>query len=166
MEHFIFCVLSVLVGIVGVTLTIFDLPGNGLMLLSIFAYAFMTENEVRIPYLLLVTIVYLLGEIWEAGMSFLGIKKEKVSWTAVLVIGIGGFAGTVVGTGFFPVLGSFIGGCIGAYLASFAYIYFTTKDRRNAKYIARQAAKVRFLAILGKLVAGLVLAVLLVHMVW
>ena len=165
MEHILQGILAVLAGLLGVSLTIFDLPGNTLMLGSIFAFAFFAKPQLDIPYLLAALMVYLLGEIWESGMSFFGIKKEKVSWGAVFVIGIGGFIGTIIGTGFFPILGSFIGGCIGAYLAAFAFTYLQSGNKDNAFYIAWQAAKVRFLAMLGKMTAAFVLAVLLVNLV-
>lgn len=165
LEHIVYCVIAVLAGLIGVSLTVFDLPGNTMMLIATFAFAFFTDRQVEIPYLLFVLLVYLLGEIWEAGMSLFGIKKEKVSWGAVFFIGIGGFIGTVIGTGVFPLLGSFIGGCIGAYLAAFTYTYLNCGSRENAFYIAWQAAKVRFLAMLGKITAAFVLAVSLVYMV-
>lgn len=165
MEHIIHCSLAVIIGILGIALTIFDLPGNTFMLLSTFAFAFLTEHKVGLPYLMVVLIVYLLGEIWEAGMSFFGIKKEKVSWAAVFFIGIGGFIGTALGTGVFPILGSFIGGCIGAYIAAFLYTFLECGGKSQAFHIAWQAAKVRFLAMLGKMTAGFALAINIFYMV-
>lgn len=164
MENILYGALAVLFGVLGVFLTIFDLPGNTFLLISNFVLAFFTERNVELPYLMLVTMVYLIGEIWESGMSFFGIKKEKVSWGAVFIIGLGGFVGTVIGTGFFPVLGSFIGGCIGAYLAALLFTFLDCGSKEQAFHIAWQAAKVRFLAMLGKMTAGFVLAVLLVNM--
>lgn len=165
MEHILHCILSILAGVLGVSLTIFDLPGNTFMLLSTYAFALLTEHNVSVNYLLMITLIYLAGELWESGMSFFGIKKEKVSWFTVFIIAIGGFIGTAFGTGVFPILGSFVGGLIGAFLAAFAYTYFKTGNRENATYIAWQAAKVRCLAMLGKLTAGFALAILLVHLV-
>lgn len=166
MEYIIYCVLAVAVALVGVSLTIFDLPGNGLMLASILGYAFLVKSQPDLQYVCLVVIVYLLGEIWESGMSFFGIKKEKISWGAVFLIGLGGFAGTLIGTGIFPILGSFLGGCVGAYLAAFLYVYLKSGNKQDAFALAWQAAKVRCLAMLGKMTAGFVLAILLVKMVF
>ena len=165
MEHIIHCLLAILASTLGIGLTIFDLPGNTFMLLSTYAFAFLTEHHMSMSYLCMVTIIYLAGEIWESGMSFFGIKREKVSWGAVFVIGIGGFLGTVVGTGILPVLGSFIGGVCGAFLAAFGYTYLKTGSKENAFYIAWASAKVRFLAMLGKWTAGFALGILLVSMV-
>lgn len=165
MDHVIHCGLACIASFLGILLTIFDLPGNTFMLLTTFAFAFFTEHAVGLPYLMIVLVVYLLGEIWEAGMSFFGIKKEKVSWAAVFFIGIGGFIGTALGTGIFPVLGSFLGGCIGAYIAAFLYTFLECGGKAQALHIAWQAAKVRFLAMLGKITAGCALAVNLIYMV-
>lgn len=165
MEHILHCLLAVLAGITGFCLTIFDLPGNTFMLASIFAFSFLTEHFPGPSYLFMTLFVYLAGEIWEAGMSFFGIKKEHVSWGAVFFIGIGGFIGTIIGTGMFPILGSFLGGVVGAYIAAFLFTYIKTRSKDNAFHIAWASAKIRFLAMLGKLAAGITLAILLINLV-
>lgn len=165
MTHLLHCILAVLAGAIGIGMTIFDMPGNTFMLLCTAAFAFFGGHNPGLPYLAMALIVYMLGEIWEAGMSFFGIKREKVSWCAVMVIGIGGFIGTILGTGFFPVLGSFVGGVCGAFVAAFLYTYLETGSKDNALYIAWVSAKVRFLAMLGKWTAGFALGVMLIYMV-
>ncbi|MCD8174432.1 MAG: hypothetical protein LUD41_00545 [Phascolarctobacterium sp.] len=54
-------------------------------------------------------------------VSVCGIKRSDIHWSAVILIGIGGIIGTDIGTGFFLILGSFIGGVIGAFVVAFAY---------------------------------------------
>ena len=98
-------------------------------------------------------------------MSLFGIKRKKVSWFAVLFIGAGGFIGTLLGTLIFPILGSLIGGMMGAFVTAFAYELLHTGLSRNAWELAWAAAKMRFMAIIGKLVAGIALAALLVKQV-
>lgn len=165
MEHIIHCLLAIFAGIIGFCLTIFDLPGNTFMLASIFAISFLTEHFPGPQYLFLTLFIYLAGEIWESGMSLFGIKKEHVSWGTVFLIGIGGFIGTSIGTVIFPILGSFLGGVCGAYVAAFLVTYLKTQSKDNALQIAWASAKVRFLAMLGKLAAGITLAVLLINLV-
>ena len=82
------------------------------------------------------------------------------------MIGIGGFFGTLIGTGIVPILGSFIGGLIGAFLAAFAYEYLRSGMREDAWRLAMETAKMRFLALLGKMCAGIALAVLLVKQIF
>ena len=111
-------------------------------------------------------LIYVLGECWEFCVSLFGIKRYKVSWFAVLMIGIGGFFGTLIGTGILPILGSFIGGLIGAFLAAFAYEYLRSGMREDAWRLAMETAKMRFLALIGKMCAGIALAVLLVKQIF
>ena len=97
--------------VLGPLLTIFDLPGNSLMMLTSLGFAFYDEAKYFDMRLLsAMVLIYVLGECWEFCVSLFGIKRYKVSWFAVLMIGIGGFFGTLIGTGILPILGSFIGG--------------------------------------------------------
>ena len=152
--------------VLGPLMTIFDMPGNTLMFLTGIGLVFFCEDiSLEINSLLIMAIVYVVGECWEFVVSLFGIRKEKVSWLAVFLIGCGGFIGTLVGTGFFPILGSFLGGVIGAFIAAFIYEYLHTGGSKDAWHLAWVAAKMRFLALLGKLTAGMVLAVMLVKII-
>lgn len=166
MESAVEWILTALVALIGPILTIFDLPGNSLMLLTGFGFAFYDEALYFNGRLLsAMVLVYAFGECWEFCVSLFGIKKEKVSWLAVFLIGFGGFVGTIIGTGAFPILGSFIGGLVGAFVAAFVYEYMRSGKHSNAWNLAMKAAKVRFLALIGKLAASFALAILLIKMV-
>ena len=148
-------------------LTIFDLPGNSILLLTGFGMAFFDEALYFNGRILsAMVMVYLLGEAWEFCVSLFGIKKEKVSWWAVMLIGLGGFVGTIFGTTVFPVLGSIVGGIIGASATAFVYELARTGLQSNAAHLAWEAAKMRFLAVLGKICAGIALAALLIQQVY
>lgn len=166
MEHFVEWVLAGIIVIVGPLLTIFDLPGNTLLMITGLGFAFYDESMYFNSRLMAAMIlIYAIGECWEFCVSLFGIKRRRVSWTAVFVIGVGGLVGTIVGTGILPVLGSFLGGVAGAYLAAFVYEYVKSGQKKAAMALAFEAAKVRFLALIGKLAAGILLAVLLVKMI-
>ena len=166
MESVLQWIIAAMVAFIGPILTIFDLPGNTLMLLAGLGFAFYDESLYFNGRLLsAMVLIYAFGECWEFCVSLFGIKKEKVSWLAVFLIGVGGFIGTIVGTGAFPILGSFIGGLVGAFLAAFSYEYLRSGMSSNALDLAVKAAKMRFLALIGKLAAGFSLAVLLIKMV-
>lgn len=148
-------------------LTIFDLPGNSILLLTGFAMAFFDETMYFNGRLLsAMVLVYALGEAWEFCVSLFGIKKEKVSWWAVFLIGLGGFGGTLLGTAVFPILGSILGGILGASATAFLYELARTGLQKNAAHLAWEAAKMRFLAVLGKICAGIALAALLIQLVY
>ncbi len=166
MEIIIEKVIVVLIVILGPLLTIFDMPGNTLILFTSLGFAFFDENLFFNGKILSAMIlIYLLGECWEFCVELFGIKKEKVSWSAVFLIGLGGFVGTVLGTAVFPVFGSIIGGMIGAFVVVFIYELAHTGISSKAFHLAWQAAKMRFLALIGKMAAGIALAALLVKQV-
>lgn len=153
--------------VLGPLLTIFDLPGNSLMMLTSLGFAFYDEAMYFNGRLLsAMVLIYVLGEGWEFCVSLFGIKRYKVSWFAVLLIGLGGFFGTLVGTGLVPILGSFIGGVTGAFVAAFVYEYLRSGARHDAWRLAWDTAKMRFLALIGKMCAGIVLAMLLVKQIF
>lgn len=160
-------IFAALIAVVGPLLTIFDLPGNTLLLLTGLGFAFFNENMYFSGRLLSAMIlIYVMGEAWEFCVSLFGIKRQKVSWVAVLLIGAGGFLGTLAGTAALPVFGSIIGGMIGAAVMAFVYELARTGIRSDALHLAWEAAKMRFFALIGKLAAGLALAALLVKQVF
>lgn len=167
MEHFVEWLIAGFMIVLGPVLTIFDLPGNTLLLITGLGLAFYDESIYFNSRLMAAMIlIYALGECWEFCVSLFGIKRHKVSWKAVFFIGVGGIAGTMAGTVVLPVLGSFVGGLAGAFIAAFVYEYIRSGQRKEAMFLAYQAAKVRFLALVGKLAAGILLAAILVKMVF
>lgn len=167
MEHFVELFIAGIMIVLGPILTIFDLPGNTLLLITGLGLAFYDDAIYFNSRLMAAMIlIYVLGEGWEFCISLFGIKRRKVSWKAVFFIGIGGVAGTVAGTLILPILGSFIGGLAGAFVAAFVYEYVRSGQKKAAALLAYEAAKVRFLALVGKLAAGILLAAILVKMVF
>ena len=167
MEFLVERVFAGLLAVLCPLLTIFDLPGNSILLLSGLGFAFFDEAMYFNGRILsAMVLIYLLGEAWEFCVSLFGIRKEKVSWFAVFLIAIGGFVGTIMGTTVVPVLGSIIGGIMGASITAFLYELARTGIKENALHLAWEAAKMRFLAILGKLSAGIALAALLIKQVY
>lgn len=157
---------AIFIAISGQILTIFDLPGNTLLLLTSLMFAFFDEVLYFNGRLLsAMVLIYALGEFWEFCVGLFGIKRSKVSWFAVIFIALGSFAGTLLGTLIFPILGSLLGGMAGAFAAAFAYELARTGISADAMHLAWTAAKMRFLAIMGKLAAGIALAALLLKQV-
>lgn len=159
--------LAVFVALLGPLLTIFDLPGNTLVLLTGLGFAFFNENIYFSGRLLSAMIlIYAIGEAWEFCVSLFGIKRQKVSWAAVFIIGAGGFVGTLLGTAALPILGSIVGGMAGTACMAFVYELARTGIRSDALHLAWEAAKMRFFALIGKLAAGIALAALLLKQVF
>ena len=167
MQLFLEWLVAGIIVVLGPLLTIFDLPGNSLMMLTSLGFAFYDEAKYFDMRLLsAMVLIYVLGEAWEFCVSLFGIKRYKVPWVAVLFIGVGGFFGTLIGTGFFPVLGSFVGGVCGAFVTAFIYEYLRSGMRQDAWHLAWETAKMRFLALIGKMCAGIALAILLVKQIY
>ena len=107
-------ILALFIILLAILLTIFNLPGNTLLLLGYLGYILVDEPRyLNMQTVLLMVLLYALGEIWDFCISYLGIKREHISWLAVTFIGSGTLIGTCVGTMFLPVLGSVIGGAAG-----------------------------------------------------
>ena len=167
MQLFLEWLVAGIIVVLGPLLTLFDLPGNSLMMLTSLGFAFYDEAKYFDMRLLsAMVLIYVLGEAWEFCVSLFGIKRYKVSWVAVLFIGVGGFFGTLIGTGFFPILGSFVGGVCGAFVTAFIYEYLRSGMRQDAWHLAWETAKMRFLALIGKMCAGIALAILLVKQIY
>lgn len=165
MEQTTIWLATVLASLIGPLLTLFDLPGNTLLLLTGAGMAFLRGRlEEELPRLAVMLAVYVCGECWEFFISLFGVRRSegrRPSWLGVLFIGVGGFWGTLLGTGVLPVLGSFLGGLAGAFAAAFAYEYLRGGTGRDAWRLALLAARTRCLALAGKLAAALALALLL-----
>lgn len=143
-------------------LTIVGMGGNFWMLLLGSGYAIITDFERIQPRILFfLALLFVLGELWEFGMSFLGIKRSNVSWLAVFCIGCGTIAGAIMGTFLLPILGSLAGGAVGAAGVAYLYEYRKSSNKADAKHLAWLAFKAQFLAAVGKLVAGLAMGILL-----
>ena len=162
MEFLVEWAFGALIVVVGPLLTLLDLPGNTIMLAAGIGYAFFDEARYFDGRLLsALVLVYAFGEIWEFIVSFFGIRRHKVSWGAVFLIAVGTFIGAVIGTGFFPVLGSVLGCAVGSYIVAFGYEIMRTRNKENAFTLAWKAAQTQFVAMLGKIVASFAMALLL-----
>lgn len=159
-------ILAILVIVLGPFLALFDLPGNTIVICTAVGLGLYAEEFWQPELFCLMFIIYACGELWEFVISLFGIRKEKASWFACFVIGIGGFCGAIAGTAVVPVLGSFFGGVIGAFITAFCYEYMRGKSNGDALHLAWASAKMRFLAILGKFAAGIGLGVCLFKLVF
>lgn len=162
MELFFIKCVAVLIGILGPLLTLFDMSGNLILLATGLGIGILGPSALYNEGLLvMLAACYAAGELWEFAINMLGIKKQKVSWFAVLLIGIGGFVGTLMGTAAMPVIGSFLGGLAGAFVTAFVYELLRSSSGAQAWHLAWETAKCRCLALAGKLAAALAMAVLL-----
>lgn len=167
MEYFLEALAASFIVIVGPLLTLVGLPGNTLMLLAGIGFACFDEAKYFDGRILsALVLIYVFGELWEFIVSFFGIRRHKLPWSVVGLIGIGTFIGAVLGTGVFPVFGSVLGGAMGSFVMAFVYEYSQTMDCDDAFELAWKAAKLQFIAIIGKVVAAAAMAILLVKQIF
>ena len=151
------------IGVIGFLITSIGLPGNTLIFLSAVVFALLDGFQIITETNLgVLAIIYLVGELWEFVVGYLGIKKEKVSWKNVLIIGIITFIGGLVGSGILPVIGSVLGAAIASFMAAFILEYLQHRNEEQAFKVACVAAKNQFLAIIGKLICASVLVIMIV----
>lgn len=148
--------------LIGLVLTCIGLPGNLIMFLSVVLLAWY-DGFVNLTgsYLVFIFLLFLVGELWEFLVGFLGIKKEKISWLSVLIIALGTISFAIAGSFVLPVVGSIIGGFIGAFITAFLVEYFFSTSHERALRLGLLAAKNQMFAVVGKLVVGIILFILL-----
>ena len=157
MEYFLEALAAAFIVIVGPLLTLVGLPGNTLMLLAGIGFACFDEAKYFDGRILsALVLIYVFGELWEFIVSFFGIRRHKLPWSVVGLIGIGTFIGAVLGTG----------GAMGSFVMAFVYEYSQTMDCDDAFELAWKAAKLQFIAIIGKVVAAAAMAILLVKQIF
>jgi uncharacterized protein YqgC (DUF456 family) len=99
---------------------LFCLPGNWLMILTtLVALWGLREHDLfSVRMIVAVVLLALAGELIEFFAGFGGAKKVGAGRLGSLAAIGGALVGAVVGTGFLPVIGTLLGGCIGAGLAT------------------------------------------------
>lgn len=99
---------------------LFYVPGNWLMILTTLGAAWwLREHDLfSVGTFIAIVVLALAGEIIEFFAGFGGAKKAGAGWKASLAAILGAIVGAVVGTGILPVIGTLLGGCIGAGLAT------------------------------------------------
>ncbi len=168
---FVGAALLVLGALLGLLLTVFQMPGNWLIVLLSVLAAWLMPDEQRFDVRWLTVGIVLglavIGEVLELATGVAFAKKQGASRRAVWLALFGGIAGALFGAGggsIVPVLGTLIGilsgGAGGAFLG--AYLGETWKGRSEQQAVAVGTAVAigRTLGVLGKMVVGVVMVLL------
>ena len=117
-------ILLILLNSLWLILVFFALPGNWLIVISacLFAWWLPEDNIFSIYTLVLITALAILGEVAEFFGSFAGAKKTGASFLGSIAAIVGAVTGAIAGTFIIPVplLGTVIGACAGAGLATWS----------------------------------------------
>lgn len=118
-------ILLVLFSIIGFGAIFFTTFGTLIIFLGAVLFAFLTEfSLLTIPSLILLLILYLIGEVFEYFSVIIGMKKFGASNAAVVGALIGGIIGAVVGMNFLGVgliIGTFLGIFLGAFTVEWCF---------------------------------------------
>ena len=121
---YLWLIILLLLNGVWLSLVLFGLPGNWLVVLttSLFAYWRWDEGVFSGWTLIAVAVLALAGELIEFLAGLVGAKKAGASWRASFAGLFGALIGEVGGTAILPIpiLGTIIGACLGAGLAVWA----------------------------------------------
>ena len=115
---YVYLTLLILLNVMWLCLTFFALPGNWMIVLSAWGFAWWrSEDHVFSMFtLVVITVLATVGEIVEffAGMG--GAKKAGASWRGSVGAIIGMVIGAIMGTVLLPVpmVGTLFGACVGA----------------------------------------------------
>ena len=151
-----------------IVMTLVGLPGNVVLFLTVFGYAFY-DNFVHIDWhsLGIVLGAIVLGEIVETIMGAVWAKREKASRMAIATAVLGTIIGGLVGTVILPVIGSVIGAFVGGFVSSYIAEYRATSDKEQSWRVAKSVLKGQILGVVVKFwIAVATIIYLLTQMPW
>ena len=133
---YVWLILLILLNACWLVTVLFTVPGNWLMLATTYLFAWWQADEgvFSMPLLVIVTVLALIGEIIEFLAGAGGAKKAGAGWWGACAAIAGAMIGAVFGTVFipFPVLGTILGGCFGAGLATWIVERGTGREHNDS----------------------------------
>jgi uncharacterized protein YqgC (DUF456 family) len=135
MTEVLLIILTALLCLIGLLLSTLTFSGTWLVL----AAALITRLAAGTPNigtLVVFALICIAVELIEMLAGFLGVQKRGGSKLAGFAALIGGLAGAGIGTGIFPILGTFAGLLIGSFGAAFLVEWLRLRHHEQATHIA------------------------------
>ena len=150
-------ILFSLLVLTGLALDLIGLFGNWILLASLGGVWVLTGFEhFGTGSLAAMTVLAVAGEILEFLFAGFGAKKFGGSKGSMLAALVGCLGGAVLGTPFFPLVGTLIGACLGAFVAAALYEHLQQdKAVRDALWTGFGAALGKVGGLFAKLFCGL-----------
>src|SRR5262245_36298956 len=110
----------------GWLLTLFNLPGNWLMVIAAAGYTWFLPAEARWQlngkYVVVLVALAVVGEVVETAASAMRVRRLGGSRRGAFLSMVFSFVGAVVGTAAIPlpIVGTLLGACLGALVGAFA----------------------------------------------
>jgi len=149
----------------------FGLPGTGIILLCILAYALLTEFSagVSVPFFVILCVLTVVAETADNWLTAVGARHYGASTASMWLSFLGGLVGAVMIGGplafLFGPLGPLAGGFIGAFAVVVGYELYLGKNMRAAlkagwgTFLGRMAGIVLKLVIAIAMITAVVLAI-------
>lgn len=140
---------------------IFGLPGNWLIVISTWLFAWWRwgESVFSVYTLIAIAALAVVGELFEFFGGMHGAKRSGASWSGSVAALAGAITGAILGTFLIPIplLGTLLGACIGAGLGAWALEFSRGKKMEQSVRYAVGAGLGEFLGITGKFALGIVI---------
>lgn len=135
MIHILIIILTALLCLIGLLLSTLGFSGTWLVLAAALINRFATGIP-AVGTLVVFALICIAVELIELLAGFLGVQKRGGSKQAGIAALIGGLVGAGVGTGIFPILGTFAGMLLGSFGAAFLTEWLRLKHHGQAMHIA------------------------------
>ncbi|MBD3271238.1 MAG: DUF456 family protein [Elusimicrobia bacterium] len=155
-------ILLTFTSLAGFALIFFTNFGTTVIMVGCIIFAIMTGFEIiPIPYLLVLIILYLFGELIEYICIIIGAKKFGASNKAIFGAIIGGIVGAVLGSLFFGI-GVFFGTLAGIFIGAFIIELAQKKTLWQSARAGTGGIIGRMGAIVGKVIIALIMFLILI----
>lgn len=141
----------------------FMLPGNWLMVATTYLFAWWRWGDgiFSWPLLIVITVLALIGEIIEFLAGAGGAKKAGSGWMGALAAVGGAVCGAIIATPILPFIGTILGACFGAGLATWIVERITGKKHDESVRSGVGAGTGVLIGTLSKLGIGCVIWLLI-----
>lgn len=150
-----------LLNAVWLVLVLFGLPGNWLIVISTWLFAWWRWDEgiFSIYTLVAISVLAVVGELFEFFGGMHGAKRAGASWPGSIGALAGAIMGAILGTFLIPILflGTLLGACIGAGLGAWALEFSRGKKMEQSVRYAVGAGLGEFLGITSKFALGIII---------
>jgi uncharacterized protein YqgC (DUF456 family) len=144
---------------------LFTLPGNWLMLATTYLFAWWQRDNgiFSVPFLVIVTVMALIGEVIDFFSGPGGAKKAGSGWRGAGGAMLGAMVGGIFGTGLIPIpiLGTILGVCFGAGIGTWIVERSVGKENKDSIRSGVGAGTGVLVGILTKFIIGCVIWLLI-----
>lgn len=156
-------IILIICSVLGFGAIFFTTFGTLIILIGSFLYAFMTDLSVlNIQSLVVLTILYLIGEVLESVFTIIGAKRLGASNLAIAGAFIGGTAGAMLGTIYFHI-DLFLSTMLGVFLGAFIIELILKRNLAKSAKAAFGGVVGRILSIVAKAAIALAMFFVIYH---